>query len=163
MASYSLRNLIVIALLLAAAAWQYFSGQLGSTTQQSPNPPQTQAGNQTQTVDSSKTLAQLRAAAQNPNAQFWTTLQGKVIKTLKDDNEGDRHQKFLLQVANDLTLLVSHNIDVAERVPVQVGDTIKLHGEYVWNNRGGVIHWTHHDPKGRKIGGWIERQGQRYD
>lgn len=161
MAGYSLRNILVIALLLAAAAWQYFSGQIGHSAQPRPNPTQAQA--QTKTSDQSKTLAQLRAAANDPNAKFWTNIQGKVIKTLKDDTEGDRHQKFLLEVADDLTLLVSHNIDVAERVPVGAGDTVKLQGEYVWNHRGGVVHWTHHDPKGRKTGGWIELNGKRYD
>ncbi|MFZ1345122.1 DUF3465 domain-containing protein [Thiothrix eikelboomii] len=162
MAGYSLRNILIIALLLGAAAWQYFSGQVGNTPQQTAKPSQTQAQTQV-TIDSSKAIAQLRAAANDPNAKFWTTIQGSVIKTLKDDTEGDRHQKFLLQVANDLTLLVAHNIDVAERVPVRAGDTVKLQGEYVWNNRGGVIHWTHHDPEGRKTGGWIELEGQRYD
>lgn len=160
MAGYSVRNIAVITLFLAAAAWQYFSGNVGNPTSQPATSPQTKTS--TVAVDQSKTMAQLRAAVNNPNAKFWTNLQGKVIKNLKDDTEGDRHQKFLLQVANDLTLLVSHNIDVAERVPVREGDTVKVQGEYVWNNRGGVIHWTHHDPKGRKAGGWIEVNGKRY-
>lgn len=161
MAGYSVRNLIVIALLIAAAAWQYFSGNIG---QQTPKPTATPSSATTsKPIDQSKTIAQLRQAANDPNAKLWTNIQGSVIKNLKDDNEGDRHQKFLVQVANDLTLLVSHNIDVASRVPVREGDVVKVQGEYVWNNRGGVIHWTHHDPKGRKAGGWIEVNGQRYD
>ena len=161
MAGYSVRNLIVIALLIAAAAWQYFSGNIG---QQTTKPTATPSSATTsKPIDQSKTIAQLRQAANDPHAKFWTNIQGGVIKNLKDDNEGDRHQKFLVQVANDLTLLVSHNIDVASRVPVREGDTVKIKGEYVWNNRGGVIHWTHHDPKGRKAGGWIEENGQRYD
>ena len=158
MAGYNLRNLMVIAVLVIAAAWQYFSGHVGkqpSTT--SSSSASSAPANQT------KTIAQLRAAANDPNAKFWTNIQGSVIKNLKDDTEGDRHQKFLVQVANDLTLLVSHNIDVASRVPVREGDAVKVQGEYVWNNRGGVIHWTHHDPKGRKAGGWIELNGKRYD
>ena len=163
MAGYSLRNILIIALLLGAAAWQYFSGQVGNSSPQTAKPSQTQTQTQIKASSQTQTLAQLRAAANDPNAKFWTTLQGSVVKTLKDDNDGDRHQKFLLQVAQDLTLLVAHNIDVAERVPVRAGDTVKLHGEYVWNNRGGVIHWTHHDPKGRKTGGWIELEGKRYD
>lgn len=161
MAGYSVRNLIVIGLLIAAAAWQYFSGNIGQqTTKPTATPSSATTSNP---IDQSKTIAQLRQAANDPNAKFWTNIQGSVIKNLKDDNEGDRHQKFLVQVANDLTLLVSHNIDVANRVPVREGDTVKVQGEYVWNNRGGVIHWTHHDPKGRKAGGWIEVNGQRYD
>ncbi|HMT93135.1 DUF3465 domain-containing protein [uncultured Thiothrix sp.] len=160
MAGYSWRNIIVITLFLLVAAWQYFSGQASQ--------PPTQATTNTSvdlasSTTPAKTLAQLRAAANDPNAKFWTHIQGTVIKNLKDDQEGDRHQKFLVEVAQDLTLLVSHNIDVAERVPVREGDLVNVQGEYVWNNRGGVIHWTHHDPKGRKAGGWIELKGKRYD
>lgn len=156
MAGYSLRNIVVIVVLLVAAGWQYFSGHIGSQTS-STNTNTTRPANQT------KTIAQLRAAAHDPNAKFWTSIQGEVIKNLKDDTEGDRHQKFLLQIADDLTLLVSHNIDVATRVPVREGDLVSVQGEYVWNNRGGVVHWTHRDPSGRKTGGWIELNGKRYD
>lgn len=163
MAGYSVRNLLVIAVLIGAAAWQYFSGNLGqqadSSTKQTT---QTNAINPS-TSNSAPTLAQLRKAANDPNAKFWTTIQGTVIKNLKDDNEGDRHQKFLVELAPDLTLLVSHNIDVASRVSVSEGDRVQVRGEYVWNNRGGVLHWTHHDPNGRKAGGWIEVKGKRYD
>ena len=31
---------------------------------------------------------------------------------------------------------------------VKVGDTVSFFGEYVWNEQGGLIHWTHHDPAG---------------
>jgi len=68
----------------------------------------------------------------------------------------------LLEIAPDITLLVAHNIALAPRVPVQQGETITLNGEYVWNDKGGVMHWTHHDPQGRK-GGWIELAGKRYE
>lgn len=158
MAGYSVRNLIVIGVLLIAAAWQYFSGQVGQSPSQTKGTTSTLASN-----TPAKTLAQLRAATNDPNAKFWTTVQGTVIKNLKDDQEGDRHQKFLIQVAQDLSLLISHNIDLAQRVPVREGDNVKVQGEYVWNNRGGVIHWTHHDPKGRQTGGWIELNGKRYN
>jgi len=81
---------------------------------------------------------------------------------LKDDLTGSRHQKFIISPANGITLLVAHNIDLAPRAPVNKGDTISLYGRYEWNNRGGVIHWTHHDPKGKKKGGWINVNGKTY-
>lgn len=109
-----------------------------------------------------KAVERIRTASQKTNSQFWVGVNGKVIKLLKDDLRGSRHQKFLIRIADDLTLLISHNIDLAKRVPVTKGDTISIRGRYEWNNRGGVIHWTHHDPKGKKAGGWIQAADKVY-
>ena len=90
------------------------------------------------------------------------TIDGVVSRVLPDDNEGSRHQRFVIRVERDHTVLVSHNIDLARRVPLDVGDRVTVSGEYEWNERGGVIHWTHHDPQGRRDGGWIDHDGKRY-
>ena len=88
----------------------------------------------------------------------------QVVKNLRDDLDGDRHQKMLLRLsAANHTLLLAHNIDLAPRVPAKEGDTITVRGEYEYSEKGGVIHWTHHDPGGRHEPGWIEFQGKRYE
>jgi len=88
---------------------------------------------------------------------------GLVTKILPDDNHGTRHQKFIVETGSGLTLLVAHNIDLAPRIPsLRRGDRLRLYGEYEWNQKGGVLHWTHHDPNGRHVGGWIDFQGKRY-
>ena len=92
---------------------------------------------------------------------LWVESYGTVDKTLKDDNEGSRHQRFIVRLSNDHTVLISHNIDLAHRVPVSVGDRVVFRGEFEWNHRGGVVHWTHHDPQGGP-GGWIEHHGKRF-
>lgn len=107
-------------------------------------------------------VQKIRAAKNNTNAQFWVGFNGKVVKILKDDLKGNRHQKFLVSPSSGITLLVAHNIDLASRVPIQQGDSISLYGRYEWNNRGGVMHWTHHDPKGKKKGGWIKANNKTY-
>ena len=86
---------------------------------------------------------------------------GVVTKTLPDDNNGSRHQRFIVRVGDE-TVLIAHNIDLATRVPLKVGDDVRFKGEFEWNDRGGVIHWTHHDPDRRRPGGWIELRGKRY-
>jgi len=89
---------------------------------------------------------------------------GTVTRVLSDDNDGSRHQRFIVEVSPGRTLLIAHNIDLAPRVPsIRVGDTVSFFGEYEWNDRGGVIHWTHHDPRGTHPGGWIEHKGRRYE
>ncbi len=95
------------------------------------------------------------------------TLTAEVIKTLPDDKDGDRHQRFLMRLPKQIddvrTILVAHNIDLAPRVPLSTGDIVTIHGQYEWNDRGGVIHWTHIDPKGWRESGWIELDGERYE
>ena len=88
---------------------------------------------------------------------------GKVIKVLKDDTKGSRHQKFLLKLPSNLTLLVAHNIDLSRRVAdINVGDSVEFYGEYEWNDRGGVLHWTHHDPRNKHENGWLKHNGIIY-
>jgi hypothetical protein len=88
---------------------------------------------------------------------------GKVVKILADDNRGSRHQKFLVRISSGQTLLFAHNIDLAPRVAdIQVGDDISFRGEYVYNPKGGIVHWTHRDPQGSHYGGWIKHNGNTY-
>jgi len=86
-----------------------------------------------------------------------------VFRILEDDNEGSRHQRFILKLKTGQTVLVAHNIDLAPRVPVSVGDKVYLKGEYEWTDQGGVLHWTHRDPANRHAHGWIELDGKRYE
>lgn len=89
--------------------------------------------------------------------------EGRVARILPDDNKGSRHQKFLLELESGHSLLVAHNIDLAPRVEnLREGDWLEFYGEYEWNQKGGVIHWTHHDPKGKHPGGWLKYQGRIY-
>ena len=88
---------------------------------------------------------------------------GTVVRMLADDNNGSRHQRFIVRLDSGLTVLVAHNTDLAPRVDaLRAGDAIAFSGEYEWNPKGGVIHWTHHDPQGRHPGGWLKHDGQTY-
>ena len=90
------------------------------------------------------------------------SVQGSVIRILKDDTKGSRHQRFIVQLNDGFTVLIAHNIDLAPRIPLNLNKEIKIFGQYEWNNKGGVIHWTHKDPQKTRAGGWVEFQGRRY-
>ncbi|MGX9522260.1 DUF3465 domain-containing protein [Vibrio mediterranei] len=106
---------------------------------------------------------QLRRAYENQQSDLQVKGEGTVSRILSDDNKGSRHQRFILRLDSRQTLLVAHNIDLAPRIPdLKVGDRVLFYGEYEWNNKGGVIHWTHHDPRNRHEHGWLKHQGKVY-
>jgi Protein of unknown function (DUF3465) len=89
--------------------------------------------------------------------------EGTVTRVLSDDNSGSRHQRFIVTLPTGQTVLVAHNIDLAPRVSsLREGDVIQFSGEYEWNEKGGVLHWTHRDPSGSHVAGWLKHLGQTY-
>lgn len=105
----------------------------------------------------------LKRAIDNQLSDIQVEGAGKVSKLLRDDLSGSRHQRFILKLDDNRSLLVAHNIDLAPKIEsLRKGDRVDFYGEYEWNNKGGVLHWTHHDPGGRHIDGWLEHKGKRY-
>jgi len=103
----------------------------------------------------------LQSAFTNRQSDLQVQGEGVVIKILPDDVKGSRHQRFLLRLGGGQTLLIAHNIDLAPRISsLSAGDKVAFYGEYEWNEKGGVLHWTHHDPKGRHIDGWLKHDGK---
>ena len=102
---------------------------------------------------------------QQHRSQVEVTADGTVVRLLADSNgPSGPHERFVVRLQTaDLTLLVEHNLSIGRRVPVRVGDRVVVHGEYLWNAQGGLIHFTHHDPQGSHEGGFIEDGGQTYD
>lgn len=101
--------------------------------------------------------------AQNQRARnVRVTVTARVRRLLPDDRKGNPHQRFLLGLSNGTTVLVAHNIDLAPYVPLQQGDTVTICGEYIWNEKGGVLHYTHHTTNSHHQGGYIQYNRQTY-
>ena len=114
-------------------------------------------------VSDGQTAASLNHAIANQLSDYQVQGNGTVVKILADDNKGSRHQRFLVKLANDHVILIAHNIDLAPRInSLREGDNIEFYGEFEWNHKGGVVHWTHHDPAGRHADGWLQHQGKIY-
>lgn len=106
----------------------------------------------------------LRQAYQSQQSDIQVQGAGKVTRILPDDNQSSRHQKFILRLDNHQTILIAHNIDLAPRIRnLKVGDLVQFYGEYEWNSKGGVIHWTHRDPQNNHRHGWLKHAGRVYN
>jgi Protein of unknown function (DUF3465) len=104
----------------------------------------------------------LLAAAQERRSDLLVEVEGPVARVLADDRDGSPHQRFVIRVGAEHTVLVAHNLELAERVPLAEGERVTVRGEYEWNALGGVIHWTHDDPSGRHPAGFVRHQGRTY-
>ena len=101
----------------------------------------------------------------NHQSNVEVTVDGTVVRLLPDRTSSTgTHEQFIVKLSSgDITVEVEHNISIAPRVPVAVGDQVIVHGEYVWNAQGGLIHFTHHDPQGTHEGGYIQENGKTYE
>ncbi len=90
------------------------------------------------------------------------SFEGRVVRLLADDNEGSRHQRFVVRLESGLTILVAHNLDLVARVPLHEGDPVEVRGVYEWSEEGGTVHWTHRDPQGHHADGYVLFKGRRF-
>jgi len=89
--------------------------------------------------------------------------EGVVDRVLSDDDDGSRHQRFILRLASGQTLLIAQNIDIAPRIEaLRSGDRVAFYGQYEWSAQGGDIHWTRRDPDGDHVSGWLKHYGKVY-
>jgi hypothetical protein len=91
--------------------------------------------------------------------------QGRVVAVLgMSRGISGEHEGFLLKLDGgcDLLLRVEVNTDITGPIPLHPGEVAKVKGEYETDETGGVIHWTHHDPRGRHEAGYIVAGGKTY-
>ncbi|MCB1800657.1 MAG: DUF3465 domain-containing protein [Gammaproteobacteria bacterium] len=151
----------VIAVIAALLAYLNDQGILPGAPTQTPKVETAQI--ETRAGSATNGTAAIAAAYRAQRSDVQVEGRGIVKKLLRDDNEGSRHQRFLLRLDNNQTLLVAHNIDLAPRIDdLREGDEVGFYGEYEWNNQGGVLHWTHHDPGRRHVDGWLKHNGRVY-
>jgi len=109
-------------------------------------------------------VSELASFFENQESNKQVLVKGVITRLLADDIDGDAHQRFIIRLDNDQTLLIAHNIDLAPRVPdIKTNQLIYVYGEYEYNDEGGVVHWTHKDPDGSHEDGFIFYNGVQYD
>jgi hypothetical protein len=90
---------------------------------------------------------------------------GTVAAVLGTSNgPSGEHEGFLLKLHGqcDLLLRIETNTSIIGPVPLHEGENLIVKGQYENDPTGGVVHWTHHDPAGRHVAGYILAGGKLY-
>lgn len=144
-----MRNIIIFLIIISAAFYNYNSQHQPDQSIEQPISVANQA---------------IYDAYKNQRSDVQVRGTGIVSLILSDDLEGSRHQRFILRMESGQTVLVAHNIDLAPRInSLSEGDSVEFYGEYEFNTKGGVVHWTHHDPDNYHENGWLIHRGSRYE
>lgn len=85
---------------------------------------------------------------------------GTVTEIKKEDHSGSPHQKYAIAVNKEIKLQIVSNLDFG-RVPVAVGKTVSVCGEFIRVGNG-MVHWTHFDPHGGHPDGFTIVDGKLY-
>jgi len=104
----------------------------------------------------------IRAVRDQRDVHFIQAGGVRVIRLLPDDSRGRRHQKWLIRLSNGSTVFCVYNIDFADYIPLKVNDLIDLGGEFLWAQKGPLLHWLHVDPKRKRPDGFVDLDGVRY-
>lgn len=74
------------------------------------------------------------------------------------------HEGFLMRLRSgcNLEVRVEANEDFTGTIPLHTGESVTVKGEYEYYPLGGVIHWTHRDPRGHHPDGYVLAGGSRY-
>lgn len=86
-----------------------------------------------------------------------------VTEILPDDVSGKQHQRWMFRITSGEEIMAIFNSETGEVVPLKVGDTISMGGQFmVARHHGPLLHWLHKDPRGKRPVGYVEINGQRY-
>lgn len=88
---------------------------------------------------------------------------GKVIRILGYNKPDSDFQWFEMKTPNGQHILIGHNNDSSDSIPLFVQDEVTVRGEYEWTERGGTIRSTQRDSSLQRRHGWIAHKDKRYD
>jgi len=108
-------------------------------------------------------ISHLERVMKAPRNRPQVYIRGIITSILKEDHRGNPHQKFVIEVKKDLTLKIVTNLDFG-RIPTQIGQEIKVCGEYAVDRHNGLglIHWTHFDRRKHHPDGFTVINGMVY-
>jgi len=107
-------------------------------------------------------IDRVMTAWHSKTSNIMVEVEGRVMVELPDQEDYGHVQQFILELETGHRLMVSHDLEISQRVPLTRYSSVRVKGEYDWNETGGLIHWTHRDLDNARDGGWIDYNGVRY-
>ncbi len=154
---------IVVLLAILAVTWWLENRKPGQSPSGGPSATRDAPGNGSPRAEAPpQGDGALAQAIRAKRSGVWVEGEGMIVHLLPDDRIAPRHQLCLVELAGGHTIKISHNVDLAPNVRWKKGREIEFRGRFEWTDKGGVVHWTHHDPQGRKPGGWLRYEGKTY-
>jgi len=156
-----LKNTVIVIILISVGVYNYLLSDSSTYTNTANEKQSTKKVSQSITLKNNKDIIN---AYKNRQSDVQVNASGKVRHILPDDNKGSKHQKFILEITPNFTILIAHNIDLSKKLnSIKRGDSVEFFGEYEYNKKGGLVHWTHKDPKGYHVDGWLKHKGLIYE
>ncbi len=95
------------------------------------------------------------------------TAVGAVARILGErEGRSGEHLGFLLHLTGSegrgLTVRVEDNLALTGPIAIREGELATVRGEYIYDAGGGLIHYTHRDPRGRHEAGYVQAAGRLY-
>ena len=115
-----------------------------------------------QASSSSSSVSAAQRACATGAAHVEVHLSGTIARYLGTRySQSGRHEGFLVRTRDFAApLKIEDNVEITGFIPMRTGDSVELQGQYECND--GVIHWTHHDPSGRHLSGYVIVNGRRF-
>lgn len=106
---------------------------------------------------------EIREAVSSRQNQFYVEGAELVVTNiLPDDTNGLPHQKWEARLSDGRIIMVVYNSNMGDRIPVEIGATFSVGGQFIWTPDGGLVHWVHADPKHKRPDGYVMFDGVVY-
>lgn len=88
---------------------------------------------------------------------------GTVVRLIVDDASVDGLQWFQMRTPSGQRLMVAHDNGLNSPIPLSPRDEVTVRGGYEWTESGGTVRNTERDHSLKRLHGWVDHKGKRYD
>ena len=96
-------------------------------------------------------------------SELMVEVTGTVVRLIGNNDSVQGLQWFQMRTPSGQRLMVAHDNGLQGPIPLSPRDEITVRGGYEWTESGGTIRNTERDHSLKRLHGWVEHKGKRYD